>query len=150
MQRVLTALVSGLLFGAGLIVSGMADPAKVQNFLDIAGTWDPSLIFVMGGALVVTFVGFRLALRRGAPLCAPRFELPTRRDLDGRLIGGAALFGLGWGLVGYCPGPALAGILIGGSATWIFVAAMIAGFLGTRLLLSGMAAAPGAGQPSAR
>ena len=142
MIRLAFALAAGLLFGAGLTISAMVDPAKVLNFLDITGTWDPSLAFVMGGAVVTTFIGYRLVWRRGGPLAAPRFELPTSRDLDARLIGGAVLFGLGWGLVGYCPGPALAGIAIGGPSTWIFVTALVAGMLGWRRIADGAIARP--------
>src|SRR5690606_286226 len=97
----------GLLFGLGLVVSGMANPAKVLNFLDLFGTWDPSLAFVMGGAVFVAFFGYRLALRRGSPVVGETFHLPNRSDIDRRLIVGPALFGFGWGLGGFCPGPAL-------------------------------------------
>lgn len=129
MVRLLSALASGLLFGAGLAVSGMIDPERVLGFLDVAGAWDPTLAFVMAGGLAVTTVGYRLALRRAKPLCEPAFQVPTRRDIDGRLIGGAVLFGAGWGLVGLCPGPALAGLGLGLWSIWVFVAAMIAGML---------------------
>lgn len=134
MVRILSALASGLLFGAGLAISGMIDPAKVLGFLDVAGAWDPSLAFVMAGGLAVTFAGYRLVLRRPAPLLEPRFQIPTRRDVDGRLLGGAVLFGIGWGLVGYCPGPALAAVGLGDPSTWIFLAAMVAGMLVYRLV----------------
>lgn len=134
MVRILSALASGLLFGAGLAISGMIDPAKVLGFLDVAGAWDPSLAFVMAGGLAVTFAGYRLVLRRPAPLLEPRFQIPTRRDVDGRLLGGAVLFGVGWGLVGYCPGPALAAVGLGDPSTWIFLAAMVAGMLVYRLM----------------
>ena len=106
-MRFLTALLAGLLFGTGITFSGMANPAKVLNFFDLAGTWDPSLAFVMGGALLTTAIGYRLVLRRPHPMFAGRFVLPTRRDLDPRLIGGAATFGVGWGIAGFCPGGAL-------------------------------------------
>ncbi|MDC8803637.1 YeeE/YedE family protein [Halomonas pacifica] len=101
---------AGLLFGLGLAISGMTDPARVLGFLDIAGAWDPTLMFVLGGAVVTTFIGYRLVWRRGAPLVGKAFQLPSRRDIDVRLLGGAALFGIGWGLSGYCPGPAFASI----------------------------------------
>ncbi|PSJ21772.1 hypothetical protein CVH10_10870 [Halomonas sp. ND22Bw] len=104
------AYIAGLLFGLGLAISGMTDPARVLGFLDVAGDWDPTLMFVLGGAVVTNFVGYRLAMRRPNPLFASVFQLPTRRDLDGRLLGGAALFGVGWGLSGYCPGPAFASV----------------------------------------
>ena len=97
----------GLIFGLGLLISGMANPAKVQNFLDLAGSFDPSLIFVMASALAVTFVGYRLVLRRERPVLAERFYLPSASIIDGRLILGAAMFGVGWGLSGFCPGPAI-------------------------------------------
>src|SRR5689334_13406203 len=103
----LVNLLLGLLFGIGLIVSGMADPAKVQNFLDLFGTWDPSLAFVMGGAVLVTFAGYRLVLRRDKPLAGDKFHLPSKIEIDKRVIVGPALFGVGWGLGGFCPGPAL-------------------------------------------
>ncbi|MEF9602286.1 MULTISPECIES: DUF6691 family protein [Paracoccus] len=105
-MRNLLGFLSGLIFGLGLIVSGMANPAKVLNFLDLAGHWDPSLGFVMGGAVVVTFLGYRLAWQQGAPILAPDFDVPTSSRIDRPLILGAALFGLGWGIGGFCPGPA--------------------------------------------
>src|SRR4051812_15274264 len=113
MLLILSAFASGLLFGLGLIVSQMVNPAKVVGFLDIFGNWDPSLALVMGGAVAVSALGTLIAKRRGVPVLAPRLEIPTRRDLDLRLIGGAALFGSGWGLVGLCPGPALVGVTFG-------------------------------------
>ena len=125
----LYALVTGLVFGIGISISGMIDPAKVLNFFDIAGTWDPSLAFVMGGALVVTFVGYRLVWRREAPLFGGRFQIPTSTAIDARLIGGSALFGIGWGLVGLCPGPAIASLSYGGTSGAIFALAMLAGML---------------------
>lgn len=127
MKSTLAALCSGLVFGLGLTISQMINPAKVLGFLDITGNWDPSLLLVMGGALITTLVGYRVVLRAPKPRFADRFRLPTPKDIDGRLVGGAALFGVGWGLVGLCPGPALAGLTIGGPQSWIFVAAMIAG-----------------------
>jgi uncharacterized membrane protein YedE/YeeE len=131
-------LVCGLLFGAGLAVSQMINPAKVLAFLDFggiaAGTWDPSLAFVMLGALLVAAPAYALGKRRGSTLFAVELNLPTRRDIDARLLGGAALFGAGWGLVGYCPGPALAGLGLGTPKTLIFVAAMLIGMLAYRKL----------------
>lgn len=127
-MKQLFALLSGLLFGLGLIVSGMSDPAKVLNFLDLFGTWDPSLAFVMGGAIAVTMPGFALLRRRmQRPAFAERFQFPTRRDLDPKLLGGAAVFGLGWGLGGFCPGPALTALPIAAPGTLIFVPFMFAG-----------------------
>jgi len=102
--------VAGLLFGLGLGISGMTDPARVLGFLDIVGAWDPTLMFVLGGAVVTNFIGYRLVFKRPNPILGGAFQLPTRQDLDGRLIGGAVLFGIGWGLSGYCPGPAFASL----------------------------------------
>lgn len=101
---------AGMLFGLGLAISGMTDPARVLGFLDIAGAWDPTLIFVLGAAVGTTFVGYRLVFARGTPLFSTQFQLPTKQELDAKLLGGAALFGVGWGLSGYCPGPAIASI----------------------------------------
>jgi uncharacterized protein len=130
-MAILLQFAVGLIFGFGLLLSGMFDPAKVLNFLDLGGIasggWDPSLAFVMAGAVAVTFVGFRLVLRRSQPLFAERFHLPTRRELDVRIIAGPALFGIGWGLAGFCPGPALTALGFGTRAAVIFVAAMFAG-----------------------
>ncbi|MBF9197785.1 DUF6691 family protein [Microvirga terrestris] len=134
MPLILSAFVSGLLFGLGLIVSQMVNPAKVLAFLDVAGNWDPSLALVMGGAVAVSALGYGIARRRGAPALAPRLEIPTRRDLDSRLITGAALFGIGWGLVGLCPGPALVGLTFGPVTIFAFVAAMLAGMALFRVL----------------
>ena len=127
MAPIISAFGAGLLFGFGLIVSEMVNPAKVLGFLDIFGNWDPSLAFVMGGAVAASALGTFIGKRRGAPVLAGRFDIPTRRDLDPRLIGGAALFGVGWGLVGLCPGPALTALTFGSSQVLVFVTAMIAG-----------------------
>jgi len=129
---VLVNFLIGLLFGIGLVVSGMADPAKVLNFLDLFGTWDPSLAFVMGGAVLVAFVGYRLVLQRPAPLLADRFHLPPARDIDARLLTGASVFGIGWGLGGFCPGPALTALSLGAAGTLVFVPAMFAGMWAAR------------------
>jgi uncharacterized protein len=134
MPMILSAFASGLLFGLGLIVSQMVDPAKVLGFLDIFGNWDPSLALVMGGAVMVSTLGYRIARHRGVPVLAPRLEIPTRRDLDPRLIGGGAMFGIGWGLVGLCPGPALTALTFGPWQVFVFVAAMIAGMALFRLV----------------
>lgn len=107
-MKTLMGYIAGLLFGLGVAVSGMTDPARVLGFLDFFGAWDPTLLFVLGGAVITNFIGYRLVLRREHPLFAGSFQLPARSDLDVRLIGGAALFGVGWGLSGYCPGPAIA------------------------------------------
>lgn len=133
---VLAALLAGLIFGAGIALSGMINPAKVLNFFDLAGAWDPSLALVMAGALAVTFVGYRLVLNRRQPLLAPRFHLPTRRDLDPALIGGSALFGIGWGIAGFCPGGAVPALGLGQPDAAIFVIAMGAGIAVTRWLRS--------------
>ena len=127
MMQPLVSLVAGVVFGLGLAVADMTNPLKVLDFLDLAGNWDPSLAFVMGGAVLVTLVSFRFVLRRPVPLYGERFHLPTLTHLDRKLLGGAALFGIGWGLVGYCPGPALATLLSGNSETWLFVPAMLVG-----------------------
>jgi uncharacterized membrane protein YedE/YeeE len=127
MLRLFSAFASGLLFGLGLTVSHMIDPAKILGFLDIAGDWDPSLAFVMLGAFAVAAPGYVLAKRLQGPLCAEAFTPPARPEVDRRLIVGALLFGAGWGLVGYCPGPALASLGFGGNRTLLFVAAMLIG-----------------------
>ena len=126
-MRILTSLIAGLIFGLGLVISGMMNPAKILNFLDLFGTFDPSLIFVMGGAVVVTFIGYRLVLGRARPLLADRFSLPTVKDVDVPLIAGSALFGLGWGLSGFCPGPALTALPLMQLGTLVFIPAMLAG-----------------------
>lgn len=124
----------GVLFGLGLVVSGMTDPAKVQNFLDLFGTWDPSLAFVMAGAIAVTFVGYRVIAPRGASLLGGALQWPKRRDIDSRIIIGPAVFGVGWGLGGYCPGPALTGLGLAASGTLVFVPAMLLGMWAARRL----------------
>nr|WP_315197872.1 YeeE/YedE family protein [uncultured Aquabacterium sp.] len=122
------ALVCGLLFGWGLLVSGMSNPLVVQAFLDVAGAWNPSLAFVMGGAVGVTLVGFHLLFKhRHAPICGDLFHVPQNKVIDRRLLIGAALFGVGWGLSGYCPGPAINGLMTGNPEVWWFVPAMFAG-----------------------
>lgn len=134
----------GLIFGVGLIVSGMSDPAKVLNFLDVggipAGTWDASLAFVMAGAVAVTFVGFNRVLKRARPFFAERFYLPTRPDIDRRIVIGPAIFGIGWGLAGFCPGPALTALGFGSHSAFVFVAAMFAGMVLARFIAHSPAA----------
>lgn len=120
-------LLCGGVFGLGLGVSQMVDPRKVLGFLDVAGAWDPSLMFVMGGALLVAAIGYRLVLRRPAPRLAERFHLGAARVIDAPLLGGAALFGIGWGLAGYCPGPAIASLGFGNAEALWFLPAMVAG-----------------------
>jgi len=137
-MAVFLQFVIGLIFGCGLLLSGMSDPAKVLNFLDlggiVSGSWDPSLAFVMAGAVAASFVGFRLVLRRSQPLFAERFHLPTKRELDSRIVAGPAIFGVGWGLAGFCPGPALTALGFGSRAAFIFVAAVLAGMWLARFL----------------
>lgn len=128
-MMIVVSLLSGLVFGLGLMVSGMADPAKVLGFLDITRLWNPSLAFVMGGAISVGFFAFRMAKKRTRPVCAPDMHLPDAQQIDKRLIGGSALFGLGWGLAGICPGPALVLLGAGIAKGLLFVTAMIAGML---------------------
>jgi len=123
------AALAGLVFGLGLLVSGMADPQKVLGFLDIAGTWDPSLALVMGGAIALGLPGFALARRRSRSLLGAPMQLPARQTIDAPLLFGSALFGIGWGLAGYCPGPALAGTAAGLGSAAIFSLAMLAGML---------------------
>ena len=128
------ALLAGVLFGAGLLISGMTRPQKVIGFLDLFGAWDASLMFVMVGAIAVHFVAYRLIRGRSAPLLAPKFSLPTRRDVDLRLIAGAALFGVGWGLGGYCPGPAVTSLATSTTAVLVFVGAMLLGMFSAQRL----------------
>jgi uncharacterized membrane protein YedE/YeeE len=128
MIKWIMALIAGLVFGLGLIVSGMTDPSKVIGFLDIFGNWNPSLAFVMGGAIVVGLIAFPFAARRATALLGDPMRLPTASQIDRRLVLGALAFGAGWGLAGYCPGPALASLLtIDDAKPWLFVAAMLAG-----------------------
>ena len=130
----LAGFACGLLFGLGLVISGMSNPAKVLNFLDLFGTWDPSLAFVMAGAVATTFLGYRLVWRRRAPILARSFDLPTSTRIDRSLVLGAALFGLGWGLSGFCPGPAWTALPLFAPGTLVFVPAMLIGlWLGSHL-----------------
>ncbi len=126
-RHVLPPLASGLLFGAGLTVSGMTDPERVRGFLDIFGTWDPTLVFVMGGAVIVMAIAWRIRARMNRPVFGEKFSLPDRTDLDLRLIAGSALFGIGWGLAGLCPGPAVASLALSPVQVAPFVIAMLAG-----------------------
>ena len=132
-QRSLAALVAGTLFGIGLAVSQMVNPEKVLAFLNIVGDWDPSLAFVMIGAIAVTFIGYRWSASR-PPLFADSHSLPTSTTLDRQLIAGAVIFGLGWGVAGYCPGPAIAGLSSGSMEPPVFLAAMIVGSLVARAI----------------
>lgn len=133
MGKFLSFAIAGLLFGAGVTISGMVNPMKVLNFLDFTGTWDPTLITVMGGGLVVTFIGYRVIFARQRPLFAAKFNLPATGPIDAKLIGGAVIFGAGWGLTGFCPAPAMASLVFGNSQSFIFVAAMATGALLMRL-----------------
>lgn len=142
----LFALLAGLVFGIGLIVSGMADPAKVLGFLDLAGLWDPSLAFVMAGAIAVGLAAFAVARHRTASFLGELFRLPERRDADRRLVLGSVLFGVGWGIAGFCPGPALVALGSGSAKALLFVLAMLAGMGLFELLEKRIAAA----KPSTR
>lgn len=128
-MRLIISYVIGVIFGIGISISGMANPAKVINFFDLAGIWDPSLAFVMGGALIVTFVGYRYILKTPGPIMGTTFHVPTRRDFDVKLLGGSALFGVGWGIAGFCPGGALPALGTGVTEVFVFVAAMVAGIV---------------------
>lgn len=132
-RRLIVPLASGALFGAGLALGGMTDPARVRRFLDLFGAWDPTLAFVMGGAVLVMAIAWRVQPRMARPLFADTFALPDRSDLTVRLIGGSALFGVGWGIAGLCPGPAIAALVIEPASAAIFVAAMLAGMALVRL-----------------
>ena len=133
-MRIVSAYLIGLIFGLGIAISGMANPAKVLNFFDVAGSWDPSLAFVMGGALLVTFIGYQLILKRPGPVLDAHFQVPAARNIDMRLISGAALFGIGWGLAGFCPGGALPALGTGRSEVLLFVAALVAGMIAARTI----------------
>lgn len=134
MRKILPGLIVGTLFGAGLALSDLINPARVLAFLDIAGAWDPTLAFVMGGALLPSAIGYLFARRMQRPVMAKGFCIPENRALDGRLLVGAAIFGVGWGLVGFCPGPALAALSFGTWQPVLFVAAMLAGMALHRVL----------------
>ena len=129
LREILPGLVVGILFGAGLAVSDMINPARVLAFLDLAGAWDPTLAFVMAGALIPSALGYVAVRRMRRPALAEQFCIPENRVVERRLLAGAALFGAGWGLVGLCPGPALAGLAFGVWQVWLFVGAMLAGML---------------------
>lgn len=135
-MRLVSTYLIGLIFGVGISISGMANPAKVLNFFDIAGTWDPSLVFVMGGAVVVAFFGYRIVLRRPAPVLDAKFHLPDNPRIDARLLGGSALFGIGWGIAGFCPGGALPALGTGQIDVFVFVAALIAGIFAAKRLMA--------------
>ncbi len=133
MHKTISALLIGAMFGIGIAISGMGNPAKVLNFFDLAGTFDPSLILVMASALAVTAVGYRLVFRaRSAPVCAARFDIPTKRSIDLPLVAGSAVFGVGWGITGFCPGGAVPMLGLGNAETPVFVLSMVAGIVAAR------------------
>jgi uncharacterized membrane protein YedE/YeeE len=136
MRNIVPGLIVGLIFGAGLALSDMVNPARVQAFLDVAGAWDPTLAYVMGAAILPSAIAYLVRRRMDRPLLETRFSIPESRTLDRPLLVGAALFGIGWGLVGFCPGPALAGLVLGAWQPWLFVAAMLAGMALHTLTLS--------------
>jgi len=139
-MSILIQFALGLIFGLGLVIAGMSDPAKVLNFLDLAsipsGGWDGSLAFVMAGAILVTFFGFRIVLARKAPLFGSSFHLPTQQGIDARILLGPAIFGIGWGLAGICPGPAFTTLGVGSAKGALFVIAMLVGMVGTRWIIT--------------
>lgn len=126
-KQSVTSLLLGFVFGTGLLISGMTSPQKVQDFLDFTGTWDPSLSLVMGAALLVSAISFPLIVRRDKPILGLKFHLPTAKDIDAKLVVGAALFGAGWGLGGFCPGPAIVSLSTGSTSAMIFVVSMLLG-----------------------
>lgn len=134
MLRILAAGAIGLVFGSGIVISGMANPAKVLDFFDIFGSWDPSLALVMAAALTVTAIGYRLVLKRPKPVLEPKFHLPGNRTLDVPLIAGSAAFGVGWGITGFCPGGAIPALGLGEPSAWIFVGSMLAGIAAARTI----------------
>lgn len=145
-MQLLYALLAGIVFGAGLTLSDMVNPARVLNFLDVAGNWDPTLMFVMAGGLAVTALGYRFVFRRSACALGDKFDLPSQQRVDVPLVGGAAVFGVGWGLAGICPGPALTDLVTLDPKILLFVAAMVVGMIGAnswRVRLSAMRAVPG-------
>lgn len=147
MRETITGLITGFIFGLGLCLSRMTDPAVVQAFLDVAGAWDPTLLFVMAGGVVVAFVGYRFVLQRKQPLWAPRFPSPPSGEIDPPLLSGAAIFGVGWGLAGYCPGPAVVSLASGRSGILLFVAAMAIGMILVRWMRTSRSASM---RPAAR
>lgn len=127
MRNLIAALLTGIIFGAGLVLSDMTNPARVLAFLDLFGAWDPTLAYVMGGALIPSGIAYAVTRRMRRPLFHTAFHIPENRTVDRQLLVGGAIFGIGWGLVGYCPGPALAGLVLGAWQTWVFAGAMMAG-----------------------
>lgn len=142
-MRLLSVFLIGALFGLGIAISGMANPAKVINFFDIAGTWDPSLAFVMGGALITTAIGYRIVFgARPKPIFSTAFSVPTSRVIDAKLVGGSAVFGIGWGISGFCPGGAIPALGLGEPSVLVFIAAMAVGIIIARTALNGWFKAP--------
>lgn len=135
-MRLATAFAIGLIFGLGIVISGMIDPTKVLNFFDLAGSWDPSLAFVMAGALAITIPGYLIVLGRPGPVLEDRFQLPDTRVIDRRLVLGSATFGVGWGIAGFCPGGALPALGTGEPSVYLFVLSLIGGLLLARLIQS--------------
>ena len=129
MRDTLAGLITGFIFGLGLCLSGMTSPAVVQGFLDVAGAWNPALIFVMAGGVAVTFLGYRFVVPKSRPLWANQFTLPKATRIDAPLLAGAAIFGIGWGLAGYCPGPAVVSLASGRMSVFVFVLSMLAGMM---------------------
>lgn len=136
MKKNLLAFLAGVIFSAGLVLGGMTRPSKVLGFLDVAGAWDASLALVMGGAVGLNVILFRIILRRKEPILGGIFHIPQRKDIDGRLVIGAAIFGVGWGIAGYCPGPGIVSLASGSAGAIVFVIAMAAGLAVPRLLES--------------
>ena len=134
MKRLIASYAIGLIFGVGIMISGMANPAKVINFFDLAGTWDPSLAFVMGGALLVTAIGYRFVLAGSGPRLGETFHLPTKRDIDMPLVAGSTVFGIGWGIAGFCPGGAIPALGTGRTEVVLFIGALLAGILTAKAL----------------
>ena len=141
MRELIAGLSTGFIFGLGLCLSHMTDPAVVQGFLDIAGAWDPTLVFVMAGGVAVTFIGYRFVLRRKRPIWGTKFPPPVSGTIDTSLLSGAAIFGIGWGLAGYCPGPAIVSLASGRRAVILFVVSMLAGMIAVRWTRMSRAAA---------
>lgn len=135
-MKIISTYLVGVIFGVGISISGMANPAKVLNFFDVFGTWDPSLILVMGGALVTTFIGYKLVFGRNAPVFEGRFNVPTSRLIDAKLVGGSAVFGIGWGIAGFCPGGALPALGTGRWEVFAFTLALLTGIFLARALMA--------------
>jgi uncharacterized membrane protein YedE/YeeE len=142
MRNLFPGLIVGVIFGAGLALSDMVNPARVQAFLDIAGAWDPTLMFVMGAALVPSAIAYLIRRRMTRPLLGERFSITEGRTLDRQLLIGAGMFGIGWGLVGFCPGPAVAGLVLGAWQPWLFALAMLVGMMLHHVFKATLAPAP--------